>query len=467
MSAEGAHEPVAPLPPPTLDDLRMAFDGAVPAVMVTADASGLPNVTYLSRVRRVGDERVALSNQFLSKTARNLAENPRASVLVLDPTNYDQYRLQLVFERTERRGPVFDRMKADVDLIGALHGMSDVFRLRAADIYRVVDVERVPTQPYRPAPAEPWGGRPRRATDALGATAELASRLGRSDDLDRTIGLLLAGLDQMFGMEHAIVALVSEDGRSLYTIASRGYPEQGVGSEVAFGEGFIGEAAQRCEPVRFGNLRQIAKYSRSVRRVYEDQGGSPGPYIEVPGLDDAESRLAVPAMSQGQLVGVLMVESPRPVCFDETDEQALVILANVLAAAVDADRAAVVDPAPAPSPGGPPERDAPVARVRSYPTDGSTFIDGEYLIKGVAGRVLCSLLRQWRDEGRTEFTNREVRLDPTLELPAFRDNLDSRLLLLKRRLDEQEAPVRIERTGRGRFRLDVRRPVELEIGTDA
>lgn len=34
------------------------------------------------------DERVALSNQFFSKTAKNLVENPRASVLVLDPLTY-------------------------------------------------------------------------------------------------------------------------------------------------------------------------------------------------------------------------------------------------------------------------------------------------------------------------------------------------------------------------------------------
>ncbi|UDY34641.1 GAF domain-containing protein [Dermatobacter hominis] len=457
--------------PPSLDDLRTAFDGAVPAVVVTADAAGVPNVTYLSRVRRVGDERIALSNQFLSKTARNLAENPRASVLVLDPTNYDQYRLQLVYERTERRGPVFERMKADIDLIAALHGMSDVFRLRAADIYRVVDIERVPDPPYRLAPPQPWGGRDHRPADPLRTTAELAARMGRSTDLDRTIGLLLDGLDELFGLEHSILALVSEDGRSLFTIASHGYSEQGVGSEVAFGEGFIGEAAQRCEPVRFGNLRQIAKYSRSVRRTFEGQGGSPGPMIDVPGLEGAESRLAVPAMSQGQLVGVVMVESRRPVAFDEADELALSVLAGLLAAAVDADRESGdrdgVDPGPVEGGGAPVVTGSRVARIRSYTTDGSTFIDGEYLIKGVAGRVLWSLLRQHRDEGRTEFTNREVRLDPSLELPAFRDNLDSRLLLLKRRLDEQSAPVRIERTGRGRFRLEVHCPLELELGADA
>jgi adenylate cyclase len=444
-----------------LSRLRWCFEGAVPAVLCTASADGVPNVTYLSKVRAVDDEHIALSNQFFSKTVRNLAENPRASMLLVDPITYDEFRLQLRYERTVRSGELFTRLREDVDTIAEMTGMQDVFRLRGADIYRVEGIEHY-TVSGETAPVT-RGPLPR--VDALARIAELSSRLGRCTDLDTLVGTTVDGLADVLGYEHSLLMLLDESGKHLYTIASHGYDDEGIGSEVAVGEGSIGMAAARATTMRVTNLRQMRKYAQSVRRSYEGEGLGPGREIPLPGLADAESRVAVPLMALGQVVGVLMVESPEAVAFDESDDHVLATIASIVANAVETER--VRDrtdevAAPRPPGGDAPHPGVDETHVRFFPVDGSTFLDGDYLIKGVAGRILWSLLLQHRDEGRVEFSNREARLDPSLELPQFRDNFESRLILLKRRLDERAAPVRIEKSGRGRFRLVVDAPLRLE-----
>ena len=447
----------------SLRDIHLCFEGAVPAVIATASSQGAPNVTFLSRIRLVDDERVALSNQFFSKTARNLAENPRASVLVLDPLSYAEYRLTMVYERTERRGVIFDKLRDDVDAVAAVSGMQDVFKLRAADIYRVLHIE----QTNRTHGDEPSGtAAPARFTNAA-EIGELSARLSRCRDLDSIVGTAVDGMAQLLGYQHSSLLLLDERGDRLFTIASHGYPAEGVGSEVVVGEGFVGMAAERAAVIRVGNLRQMVKYGATVRRAFEGGGGvGPGREIPMPQLDHTESRVAVPMLALGQLIGVLVVESRETVAFDESDQAILSVVAAIVANAIEAERASdggepVATPGPAASAASP----APESRsthVRFFAVDGSTFLGGDYLIKGVAGRILWALLGHYSRERRVDFTNKEIRLDPSLELPEFRDNLDSRLILLKRRLDERDAPVRIEKTGRGTFRLHVEGSLRLD-----
>lgn len=102
-----------------------------------------------------------------------------------------------------------------------------------------------------------------------------------------------------------------------------------------------------------------------------------------------------------------------------------------------------------------------VSRRHGVATDRAP--DTAYIIKGVPGRLLFHFLTIAAETGRQDFTNREIRLDGTLRLPELKDNLETRLILLRRRLDERGAPVRLSRPGRGRIRLDlVARPV-LEV----
>ena len=439
----------------TLDSIRNCLEGAIPSSVATCAAGGTPNLTLVSQVHYVDESHVALSFQFFNKTHQNVLANPRVAATVIDPETAAQYRLDLQYERTETAGPVFESMKAKLAGIASHTGMSGIFRLQGSDIYKLLNVTAVPCRPL------PLMVRKR---NLLSAVRSCAAALNQSSDLAALLDGALASLEAHFEIRHSMILMLDRAGRRLYTVASRGYRQSGVGSEIAIGCGVVGVAAEQRVPIRITHMTAEYSYSRAMRDSVEREGmgGNLETAIPLPGLQESRSQMAAPISSGADILGVLYVESPQDMRFNYDEEDALVALAAQLGTAIHAlqQAAETHEPSPPPVPAGT-TVSGKTATVRHYKADDSIFIDDDYLIKGVAGAIFWKLLRDYNGDRRTDFTNKELRLDSTLGLPDITDNLEARLILLQRRLFERRAPQLIEKTGRGRFRLEVSRPFTL------
>ena len=438
----------------------------IPAAMSTCSRDGTPNITFVSQVTYVDATHVAISFQFFNKTHRNVREHPLACAMIVDPRTLQAYRLALRFDHSESTGPLFESMSLQLQAIASYEGMSDVFRLRAADVYEVLMIERVDGLTSLPEPAPTDRAIPLFIDRDLVSLRIMAERLSRAELLSDLLETALQLLQDQFGFAYTMILLAEEGHDKLLTIASRGYAEHGAGSEVGMGEGLIGMVARAKRALRLSAIDHSLRYARAVRRRAKAVGGADAVSREVPlpGLPGAAAQIAVPLVMQGRLIGVLAVESADPMAFMIREETLLTIVAAQLAVGIDQLGRDTEE-----MPMGIKERKtAPLSltaargrRFCFFHIDDCVFVDGEYLIRNVPGRILWRLLRQYRDEGRFEFTNRELRMDSWLRLPEIKDNLESRLILLRKRMELKCPEVRLLQRGRGRFALEVDVPIEL------
>jgi adenylate cyclase len=448
-----------------LEQLTACFQGILPSMFFTCSKDGIPNAAFLSHVDYVDPTHVALSFQFFNKSRRNIAENPYAMVRVIDPDTNQGWALRLKFERSETAGPIFERMFLRIEAIASYVGLKGVFKLKSADVYLVESIEPVPEESGR---KERWAAAGRRQHDVvftMKALQELSARMTAANSLHHLLESILSGIKEFFGFSHSMILLAGEKPDTLVTIASRGYPQGGIGSEIQLGEGIIGVAAEAQQPIRISGLMRGMLYAAAARKRAEERGWRPQEAVRLPGLENPMSQLGVPLVVRDELVGVLCIESETPYRFHEEDKNTIAMLGSSLAIAIqnmqlrEAEGRAEED-APAPAPAAKPAR-GKKREIAFYPEQEVVMLDGEYLIRSLPARILWKLLQTHKDEGRAEFTNRELRLDKTLHLPEFKDNLETRLLLLRRRLDEKSGDIRIVPVGRGRFALELRCEFDL------
>jgi len=444
---------------PSIDGLRRSLEGIMPAILVTCDAAGMPNVSLISQVHYVDEHHVALSYQFFNKTRRNLLATRRASVEIIDPVTRAQHHLSLDFLETRSDGPVFESMRAKLAGIASHSGMEGVFQLLGADIFRVREIVRTRSTILT---------EPSRRGDLIGALRRTCARLTRCDELNELLDCTLESLVQHFSIDHCMILMLDREVERFYTLATRGYAASGVGSEIMIGEGIIGMAARERVPIRINHMTADYRYGAAIREAIIKSGieWQAATEIPFPGLEAPSSQVAVPILTGGHVFGVLFVESDEAMRYWHDDEDALVVVADVLGKCISAvaEDQGITEDAVGPTAPLPP---APPLTVRHFARDDSIFLGHDYLIKGVAGAILWRLLREHVATARVVFNTRELRLDPSLRLPQHAENLDARLVLLRKRLEEREAPIRLEKCGRGQLRLCIAGAVTLESAGDA
>lgn len=441
-----------------IETIRECLDGVIPGLIATCDGEGVPNLAYLSQVQFVDNQHVALSYQFFNRTRQNILINARVRLLTTNPLTAAQYVLTLEYLHTETSGPLFEQMKAKLAGIASHTGMAGVFHLRGADIYRILGIEQLPGPTLTPPPPSlNYLTALRRSTNRLATCASLTSLLDTALDC----------LESEFAIHHVMLLMHDEGRGRLYTLASRGYPESGVGSEIPFGAGVIGICAREKTPIRIGFMTKEYAYGRAIRDSAAADGMADAleTAIPLPGLPEARSQLAVPIVAHDRLLGVLYLESVADLHFGYDDEDALVAFAAHLGMAIHYHQQVEEQAEELPANDhGKVESSGQPLLVRYFAGSDSIFLDDDYLIKGVAGAILWALLSDFVARRRTSFTNKGLRLDSRIRLPGVSDNLEARLVLLQRRLAERGAGIHLHKTGRGRFALAVDQPLQLLDG---
>lgn len=431
-----------------LEEIKVCFQGIYPSSFYSCSREGIPNVNYISHVHMVDSQHVAISGQFLNKSRKNLEANPCASVQVIDPNTLCHYELELNWKRSETSGEVFKKVNDRLEAIHSQIGSDGRWKLASIELFEVKAI-RIP-----PEYADYHLKKKPKVSFSLQSFQLAISEIQKATSLEALYDKILETLETTFGFRHSMLLVPEGKTNHLITITSRGYEDTGVGSEVKVGEGIIGKVALLKKPLAFMGLRREMIYAHTAL----DRA------IELPRLTKALSQIAIPLLSRDELMGVLQVECVDTFDLTESDEEFLMTFGSYLALVIENFQMqqgpeGQIPKASATKPLATADRNI---HVTYYQEDECVFIDGEYLIRNIPAKVLWKILSSYQNKEQVEFSNRELRLDPFLKLPDFKDNLETRLILLRKRLEKKCPAISIESSGRGKFKLSVHGKLTLE-----
>lgn len=249
-------------------ELVSAFEGAYPSVLATTDAEGVPNLANVARVWQLDEDHVAIANQLLRKTERNLKSGATALIKTITPDRLIPWELSVEYLRSEAEGPLYERIRGDLEAISRMAGAREPVRLKSAVVFRVTGIRRcVKESPH--------------ASPGPGAYSDLLHALATSHRIGR--------LSYWIAEESTVPRLA----------ATRGMPDAGTSAE-AF-EPLRRLAQWAASEKRIVRLRRVRSQLRYVRRA--EAGSEDGTW---PGT--AASYLACPVAAYDSVIGIVIRE---------------------------------------------------------------------------------------------------------------------------------------------------------------
>ncbi len=114
-------------------DVKDTLSNQKPVPVATSSKNGVPNVIFVGLVKILDDETLMVVDNFFNKTAANLQENPRVSVLCYDPQTKKSFQIK---GRTQihKEGQTYDDMKTWVK------GINDKLPARSCVIIKIEEI---------------------------------------------------------------------------------------------------------------------------------------------------------------------------------------------------------------------------------------------------------------------------------------------------------------------------------------
>ena len=158
---------------------------------------------------------------------------------------------------------------------------------------------------------------------------DVSFKVNASHDLDIIFNTTFTLLDQYFGFRHIMILLVDQqDPNQLNVKASHGYDGHGIGIVVPLGKGVIGIVAKNKKLLRMGNVMRSVHLLQTAIKSKDQQ-------VQLPGIQNCASQIAVPLLNQEKLVGVISIESDKWGLFTKRDEELLELIGVQIGIAIN------------------------------------------------------------------------------------------------------------------------------------